>query len=89
MKYLNPFVLALALSLFIFTACQTTRVSVLEQSPDFELASYNSFGFFVSDAEGELSENYEQHIEYLKGEITQHMEARGLSKQAEGAELKI
>ena len=87
LKYSSFF--ALALSLFIFSACQTTRVTVLEQSPDFELAAYSSFGFFVSDAEGVLSENYEQHIEYLKDEITQRMEARGLSKQAEGAELKI
>lgn len=84
--------LTLIIGIFLLAgliACKSTKVTVLEQSTGFELSSYDTFGFFMTDAEGELSDNFERNIEYLKNEITNQMESRGLSKQIEGADLKI
>ncbi len=74
---------------FSLISCQSAKVSVLDKSPSFTLSSYETFGFYETDATGALSENYERNMDFLKEEIAKHMVFRGLMRNDESPELKI
>ncbi|HSI76712.1 MAG TPA: DUF4136 domain-containing protein [Lunatimonas sp.] len=61
-----------------------------EVSPSYSLGNYSSFAFYETSAAGELSEKYQQHLDFLKSEISKHMAYRGLLPAQNGnADLLI
>lgn len=78
------------IGLICFLACKPVKTSVTEVSPSYSLGNYSSFAFYETSAEGELSENYQQHLDFMKSEISKHMAYRGLLPAPNGdADLLI
>jgi hypothetical protein len=76
--------------LICFFACNPVKTAVTEVSPSYSLANYSSFAFFETSAEGDLSENYQKHLDFMKSEISKHMSYRGLLPASNGeADLLI
>ncbi|WP_114749527.1 DUF4136 domain-containing protein [Pleomorphovibrio marinus] len=70
-------------------SCQSTKISVLEQSPEFKLANYDTFGFYNTETTGVLSDNYQRNIDFLQEEIAKQMAFRGIMITDEDPELMI
>lgn len=66
------------LGMFCILACSPIKTTVSEVSPNYSLANYSSFAFHETKSEGDLGENYQLHVDFLKSEISKHMAYRGL-----------
>lgn len=88
MKLLN---ILLAFSLIIvINSCRTAEVTVLEDdNRNFRLTNYSTFDFVETTAEGMFTEYQQLHINNIKDEITQQMNARGLRRDEENPDLKV
>lgn len=78
------------IGLVCLLACKPVKTSVTEVSPSYSLGNYSSFAFYETQADGDLSENYQQHLDFMKSEISKHMVYRGLLPAQNGdADLLI
>ncbi len=59
-------------------ACKPVKTAVTDLSPSYSLGNYSSFAFYETSATGDLSENYQKHLLFMKSEISKHMAYRGL-----------
>lgn len=76
--------------LICLLACKPVKTSVTDVSPSYSLGNYSSFAFYETSVEGDLSENYQQHLDFMKSEISKHMAYRGLLPAPNGdADLLI
>lgn len=79
------------ISLLLWTSsCRTANVTVLEDdNRTFSLTNYNTFDFFETSTEENFNENQQMHIDIIKDEIVQHMNARGLIMDNQNPDIKI
>ncbi|MCC9137467.1 DUF4136 domain-containing protein [Pontibacter silvestris] len=77
--------------LFINVSCSPrVQVNTEPAAADFHLSNYQTFAFFDVDASGEaLSSGYQQQVEYMKSEIAQQLQRRGLTPATDQPDLLI
>jgi hypothetical protein len=66
------------IGLFQLSACNPIKTTVTNVAPSYSLTHYSTFAFHETIADGELSNNYQQHLDFLKSEISKHMAYRGI-----------
>ncbi|ARS35864.1 DUF4136 domain-containing protein [Pontibacter actiniarum] len=79
----------LCLLLAVVASCSPTRVLETDAAPGFHLSEYKTFDFYDIDASGDALQPYSEQLEFLKQEITQRLEQRGLSRSSSNPDLKI
>lgn len=80
----------LLIGLICLLGCKPVKTSVTEVSPSYSLGNYSSFAFYQTSEKGDLSENYQRHLDFMKSEISKHMAYRGLLPAQNGdADLMI
>lgn len=72
-----------------FSCASPAKITVLPiEAVDFQLADYQTFGFYGLDVKGDTSTQFQKNVHLLKAGIIQQMENRGL-KENPNPELKI
>lgn len=79
----------LGLLAVIGSSCATTKVHVETSNPSTQLSDYTTFNFVELEAEGDTSSVFNESMEYFKSEVTQQMNARGISQNTEHPDLKV
>jgi hypothetical protein len=69
--------------------CSPSRLHVSEVADDFALEKYSTFDFYKTDASGDLGDNYQAGIDFLKGEIAKQMAYRGLLQDEGSPQLRV
>ena len=78
----------LILALFGWS-CSSTKVHVKASNPSMEISDYATFSFFELEAEGDTSSVFNESMDYFKSEVTQQMNARGVTQDTNNPDLKI
>lgn len=87
---ISTFSLICLLSTAVFCfACSTTQVTVDPSNPAVELSDYKTFDFFDLEAEGDTTSAFHQSMAYLKSEVIEQMNSRGLTQDTDDPDLKI
>ncbi|EON78152.1 lipoprotein, putative [Lunatimonas lonarensis] len=69
--------------------CSPSKLQVTEVAEDFVLEKYSTFDFYKTDASGDLGDNYQAGIDFLKGEIAKQMAYRGLLRDEESPQVWV
>lgn len=78
-----------ALLLFL-TACSPSIQVNTEPAAGFRLSDYRTFAFYEVEASGEgLSPTYQTQVQYIQQEISEQLEARGLTHTTSEPDLLI
>ncbi|AKD05229.1 DUF4136 domain-containing protein [Pontibacter korlensis] len=70
-------------------ACSPVRVLESEADEGFRLSNYKTFNFFEVETSGEALQPYASQLDYLKQEIVQQLEQRGLQQSSSEPDLNI
>ncbi|WP_276496491.1 DUF4136 domain-containing protein [Pontibacter litorisediminis] len=81
--------LLLSVLSLVAAACSPVRVLDTEAEEGFQLSSYKTFDFYEVDASGMELEPYNRQLEYVKQEIAQQLQQRGLTRRSSSPELKV
>lgn len=74
----------------IFVACSSVRIKGVQQTKDFTLSKYKTFGFFQVEASGDaLGSEYAANLELLKNAITKQFMTKGISLAANNPDLMV
>ena len=74
--------------LFIF-GCSTVRIISTEGAPGFSLSNYQSFDFFRVDAGTDPMPEFNQRIEWIKEELKNQLESRGVMQSSTDPDLEV
>ncbi|HEY4651311.1 MAG TPA: DUF4136 domain-containing protein [Pontibacter sp.] len=78
-----------AFCMVFIVACSPVRVLDTEAEQGFSLSKYKTFDFYEVDASGDALEPNTPQLEYLKQEIVQQLQQRGLQQSTASPELKV
>lgn len=89
MKKLEIFSCLLSFILLLLAACSPVRVLETEAKEGFQLSNYSTFDFYEVEATGEELGNYASELDYLKSQIAQELQKRGLQQSTTAPDLKV
>ncbi|GAB3819111.1 DUF4136 domain-containing protein [Pontibacter rugosus] len=73
----------------MIAGCSPIRILDTESDAGFKLGNYTSFDFYEVEASGEALEPYATQLDFLKQEISQQLQQRGLTRNTTNPDLKI
>lgn len=89
MKQTVRLFLLLSLLLAGMVSCSPVRVLETEADQGFQLSNYQTFDFYEVEASGNALAPYALQLDYLKQEIADQLQQRGLTRSSTNPDLKV